>query len=351
MMSVNPISLEASPPVSLLDDALSAVRANQEGATVNENQDSLLAQLRVCYHLPFPELIFRAQEIQRRFHPGNEVQLCTLANIKSGNCPEDCAYCPQSARYNTGIETWDLPTVEDIRQQVQEAKANGSTRFCMGAAWRTPPHKKAFDQVLALVKTVADEGVEACVTLGMVNAEQAIALKEAGLTAYNHNIDSSPDFYPEIITTRTIEDRLQTLSNVANAGLQVCCGGILGMGESVEQRLGMIATLCGLDTPPESVPINCLVPVEGTPLADQSPVDPIELARTIAVTRIFLPTARVRLSAGRLSMSDETQALCFLAGANSIFTGEKLLTTDNPGDVRDQALLQKLGMMPQVALS
>lgn len=348
MMSVNPTSLETCPPVSLICDELGTASPADLLADDTKTNGSLLAQLRACYHLPFPELIFRAQEVQRRFHPGNEVQLCTLANIKSGNCPEDCSYCPQSARYNTGIETWDLPSVEEIRQQVQDAKANGSTRFCMGAAWRTPPHKKAFEQVLALVKTVADEGVEACVTLGMVNAEQAHALKEAGLTAYNHNIDSSPDFYPEIITTRTIEDRLETLSNVANAGLQVCCGGILGMGESVEQRLGMIATLCGLESPPESVPINCLVPVEGTPLANQAPVDPIELARTIAVTRIFLPTARVRLSAGRLSMSDETQALCFLAGANSIFTGEKLLTTENPGDVRDRALLQKLGMMPQV---
>lgn len=319
-----------------------------EAATASNNED-LMAQLRACYSLPFPELLFRAQETHRRFHPANEVQLCTLSNIKSGHCPEDCAYCPQSARYNTGVETWDLPSVEEIRRQAKVAKANGSTRFCMGAAWRTPPHRKAFEQVLDLVRTVADEGLEACVTLGMLSADQACELKQAGLTAYNHNIDSSPGFYPEIITTRTIEDRFETLAHVASAGLQVCCGGILGMGESVEQRLEMIATLCALTPPPESVPINCLVPVPGTPLADQPPVDPIELVRTIAVTRIFLPEARIRLSAGRLAMSDETQALCFVAGAGSIFTGEKLLTTDNPGDARDHTLLRKLGLTPQAA--
>ncbi len=307
----------------------------------------LLDRIRATYHLPFPELIFQAQTLHRQYHDANEVQLCTLANIKSGNCPEDCAYCPQSARYNTGIDKWDLPTVEDIKQQVLDAKANGSTRFCMGAAWRTPPNEKAFDQVLELVRTVASEGVEACVTLGMVNAAQAKALKEAGLTAYNHNIDSAPSFYPEIITTRTINDRLETVKNVANANLQVCCGGILGMGETIEHRLEFIQTLCELDSPPESVPINCLVPVEGTPLANQPPVDSFELVRTIATTRIFLPESRIRLSAGRLSMTDETQAMCFLAGASSIFTGEKLLTTDNPGSNHDQQLLAKLGLSPQ----
>lgn len=308
---------------------------------------ALLAQIQACYEQPFLDLVFQAQEIHRRFHPRNQVQLCTLANIKSGNCSEDCAYCPQSARYNTGIETWDLPTVEDIREQARAAKANGSTRFCMGAAWRTPPHGKAFAHVLDLVRAVSDEGVEACVTLGMINADQAVALKDAGLTAYNHNIDTSPNYYPEIITTRTMADRLETLKNVAGANLQVCCGGILGMGETLTHRLEFIETLCNLDTPPESVPINCLVPVEGTPLADQPPVDPFDLVRTIATVRIFLPQAKVRLSAGRLSMSDETQAWCFMAGANSIFTGEKLLTTDNPGANRDQALLAKLGLTAQ----
>lgn len=307
----------------------------------------LLRKIRECYDQPFLDLLFEAQSVHRRFHPKNEIQLCTLANIKSGNCPEDCAYCPQSARYNTGIETWELPTVDEIREQAREAKANGSTRFCMGAAWRTPPHQKAFDQVLDLVRTVVKEDMEACVTLGMLTPEQAVALKEAGLTAYNHNIDTAPSYYPEIITTRTIDDRLQTLKAVADANLSVCCGGILGMGETLAHRLEFIETLCRLETPPESVPINCLVPVEGTPLAKQTPVDPFDLVRTIATVRIMLPEAKVRLSAGRLEMSDETQALCFMAGANSIFTGEKLLTTDNPGVNRDQELLEKLGLIAQ----
>lgn len=312
---------------------------------------TLRERIRECYMQPFPDLVFQAQELHRRFHPRNEVQLCTLANIKSGNCPEDCSYCPQSIRYNTGIETWELPPVDEIRRQAQEAKANGSTRFCMGAAWRTPPHQKAFNQVLDMVKAVVEEDMEACVTLGMINAEQAKALKEAGLTAYNHNIDTAPSFYNEIITTRTMDDRLETLKHVADAGLQVCCGGILGMGETLEHRIEFIETLCRMETPPESVPVNCLVPVEGTPLADQPPVDPIDLVRTIATVRIFLPEAKVRLSAGRLTLSDEAQALCFLAGANSIFTGEKLLTTDNPGVNHDQELLNKLGMVPQELVS
>ncbi len=308
-----------------------------------------LQTIRECYHQPFLDLLFHAQEIHRRFHPKNEVQLCTLANIKSGNCPEDCSYCPQSARYNTGIETWDLPSLDEIRSQVHDAKANGSTRFCMGAAWRTPPHQKAFNHVLDMVRTVVAEDMEACVTLGMINAEQAKALKEAGLKAYNHNIDTAPSFYPEVITTRTIDDRFETLKHVANAGIDVCCGGILGMGESLEHRLEFIQTLCEMDTPPESVPINCLVPVEGTPLADQKPVDSFDLVRTIATVRMMLPEAKVRLSAGRLTMNDETQALCFMAGANSIFTGEKLLTTDNPGLNRDHDLLEKLGLKAQEA--
>ncbi len=302
-----------------------------------------LATLQALYNTPFSDLMFEAQSVHRRFHDTKAIQLCTLANIKSGNCPEDCAYCPQSSRYNTGIETWDLPSVEQVLNEAREAKATGSTRFCMGAAWRTPPHQKAFDHVLELVKAVAAEGMEACVTLGMLTADQAISLKEAGLTAYNHNIDTSPKYYDEIITTRTFQDRLDTLGHVAKAGLQVCCGGILGMGETVTHRLEMIEVLTQLTPPPESVPINCLVPVAGTPLAEQTPVDPIELVKTIAVTRIALPSARIRLSAGRLEMSDETQALCFLAGANSIFTGEKLLTTPNPGEDRDHALLAKLG--------
>jgi biotin synthase len=306
-----------------------------------------LEQLQRWYDMPFLELLYQAMTVHREHHSVNELQLCTLSNIKSGNCPEDCSYCPQSARYQTGIDKWDLPSVEEIKEQVLEAKANGSSRFCMGAAWRTPPKGKAFDHVLDLVKTVKSEGMEACVTLGMIDYNQAQALKEAGLTAYNHNIDTAPSHYENIITTRTIQDRLDTLENVAMAGIQVCCGGILGMGESIAQRLEFIQTLCELETPPESVPINCLVPVKGTPLEDAPPVDPIELVKTIAVTRLALPTAKIRLSAGRLTMSDECQTLCFAAGANAIFTGEKLLTTANPGLNRDAALMERLGMIPQ----
>jgi biotin synthase len=309
----------------------------------------MFARVRDCYHLPFIDLVYQAQGVHRLHHPANEVQLCTLANIKSGNCPEDCAYCPQSARYNTGIEKWDLPSLEEIKEQALAAKANGSTRFCMGAAWRTPPHQQAFDHVVDMVKVVAAEGMEACVTLGMINAEQAQALKVAGLTAYNHNIDTAPSYYPEIISTRTIDDRFQTLKHVAQAGIQVCCGGILGMGETLDHRLEFIQTLVEMEDTPESVPINCLVPVEGTPMADQPPVDPFDLVRTIATVRVFMPQTRIRLSAGRLTMSDETQAWCFMAGANSIFTGEKLLTTDNPGINRDQELLAKLGLTVQAA--
>lgn len=307
----------------------------------------LLQQLKACYEQPLMDLLYQAHQVHRQHHPANQIQLCTLSNIKSGNCPEDCAYCPQSARYQTGIDKWDLPSVDEIRAQVQEAKASGSTRFCMGAAWRTPPKGKAFDHVLDLVKTVVDEGVEACVTLGMLEADQAEALKDAGLTAYNHNIDTAPSYYPEIITTRTIQDRLDTISHVSRAGIQVCCGGILGMGETIDQRMEFLQTLIELPEPPESVPINCLVPVEGTPLADQAPVDPFDLVRMVAVTRIYLAPSKIRLSAGRLSLTDEAQALCFFAGANAIFTGEKLLTTPNPGVNHDQALMDKLGLTAQ----
>jgi biotin synthase len=303
-----------------------------------------LQQLTTWYQLPLFDLVHQAHTIHVAHHPANRIQFCTLSNIKSGNCPEDCAYCPQSARYTTGIDTWDLPSVNEIRQQVQTAKANGSTRFCMGAAWRTPPKGKAFDHVLELVKTAAAEQVEVCVTLGMIDADQAIALKQAGLTAYNHNIDTAPSYYDQIITTRTLQHRLDTLEAVAHAGIHVCCGGILGMGETEAQRLEFLATLCQLSTPPESVPINCLVPVKGTPMAEQPPVPPFELIRLVATTRLALSASRIRLSAGRLTMSDETQAWCFYAGANSLFTGEALLTTPNPGQDRDQALIATLGL-------
>lgn len=300
-----------------------------------------LAQL---YTAPLPDLMFEAQSAHRRFHAADTVQFCTLANIKSGNCPEDCSYCPQSARYNTGIDTWSLPEVDEIKRQAQQAKAAGSTRLCMGAAWREVRDGQQFDHVLDLVRTVRDEGMEACVTLGMLTQEQAHRLKEAGLTAYNHNIDTSPEYYDQIITTRRFEDRIRTIGHVQTAGIQVCCGGIIGLGESFEDRIGFIHALTELDPPPESIPINALVPVEGTPLEGQPPVDPLELVRTIATTRVAIPQADIRLSAGRTQLSDEAQALCFLAGANSIFTGEKLLTTPNPGISHDHQLMDKLGM-------
>jgi biotin synthase len=313
-----------------------------------ETPSALLQQLSQHYHQPLMDLLFQAQSVHRQHHQPNTIQLATLANIKSGNCAEDCKYCPQSARYNTGVETWDLPTVDEIKTQVTAAKANGSSRFCMGAAWRTPPSETHFSQVLKLVEVVVAEGLEACVTLGMVNDEQAQRLKAVGLTAYNHNLDSAPSFYPEIITTRTYDDRLATLKAVGQAGIQVCCGGILGMGETIAQRLELLEALCQLEHPAESVPINCLVGVAGTPLANQPPVDPIELVRLIATTRLALPKAKIRLSAGRLTLSDEAQALCFLAGANSMFSGETLLTTPNPGSGKDAQLMAKLGLKASV---
>ena len=304
-----------------------------------------LHAIEACYRQPFLDLLFQAQEVHRAHHPRNVIQLATLSNIKSGNCGEDCGYCSQSAHYPTGVAVSGLPDEQTIRQQARAAKARGSSRFCMGAAWRTPPQRD-FPHVLSLVRAVVDEGMEACVTLGMLNADQAHALKDAGLTAYNHNIDTAPSHYANVVTTRTMADRLETLRHVGDAGLQICCGGILGLGESVAQRIEFIAALCDLPHPPESVPINCLTPIPGTPLGDQPPVDPIELVRTIATTRIFLPRAKVRLSAGRAQLSAEAQALCFLAGANSMFAGESLLTTPNADAEEDARLLTALGLTP-----
>ncbi len=309
-----------------------------------ESAEIHLETIQRIYTQPFFNLMLEAMQVHQANHTAGEVQLATLANIKSGKCPEDCKYCPQSSRYNTGVETYDLPPLDEIQAQVRQAKSNGASRFCMGAAWRTPPNEESFSHVLDMVKTVKAEGLEACVTLGMINASQAERLKEAGLTAYNHNLDTSPHYYPEVISTRTYEDRLQTLHAVGEAGLQVCCGGILGMGESEVQRLELLAALKALTHPPESIPINCLVAVEGTPLENQAPVDPIELVRMVATTRILFPRSKVRLSAGRLSLSDEAQALCFLAGANSIFSGDTLLTTPNPEASRDSQLFQKLNL-------
>ncbi len=305
-----------------------------------------LEEVSKIYNLPFLELIYKAQTIHRQFHPPDKVQLCTLSNIKSGNCPEDCKYCPQSSRYETEIEKYKLMPKEDVISQAKKAKENGATRFCMGAAWRSAPENSEFENVLELVREVSKLNMEVCCTLGMLTQNQAKKLKEAGLTAYNHNLDTSPEFYKEIITTRTYEDRLRTIEFVSNAGIQVCCGGIVGLGESQADRIGLIKTLANLNPQPESVPINVLVKVKGTPLEKQSDIDSFEVIRSIATSRILIPKAKVRLSAGRLEMSDEMQALAFLAGANSIFTGEKLLTTDNPEFDKDRILFEKLKIKP-----
>ena len=296
------------------------------------------------YHLPLTELLFQAQTLHRRYHDPETVQRCTLLSIKTGGCPEDCAYCPQSARYHTGVERDDLLTPEAVLAAARAARANGSTRFCMGAAWREVHDGPAFDAVLAMVADVAGLGMEVCTTLGMLTAEQARRLKSAGLTAYNHNLDTSPEFYPKIITTRTYQERLDTLQRVQDAGISVCCGGIVGMGESARDRCAMLAQLGRLTPHPESLPVNVLVRTPGTPLAGAGDLDPIELVRTVASARLVVPEARVRLSAGRLALTAEAQALCFMAGANSIFSGEKLLTSPNPTVDDDQQLMERLGL-------
>lgn len=302
-------------------------------------------EVRSLFALPFPELIFRAAQIHRENFDPSEVQISTLLSIKTGGCPEDCAYCPQSAKFETGVKAEKLMDLETVLAEARAAKAGGASRFCMGAAWRSPKDRD-LDKVCDMVEGVKALGMETCVTLGMLTGEQARQLKTCGLDYYNHNLDTSPEFYGEIITTRAYQDRLDTLEHVRAAGINVCCGGIVGMGEKLEDRVGMIATLASLATHPESVPINMLVRVEGTPLADTGTLDPLDFVRTIAVARITMPSSMVRLSAGREDMSEETQALCFLAGANSIFYGPKLLTTPNPGRDRDMALLDKLGLRP-----
>jgi biotin synthase len=301
-------------------------------------------EIGAIFRLPFTELIFRAQTVHRQFHPPDEVQLCRLLSIKTGGCPEDCAYCPQSAHYETGVARESLLDEREVLAIATKAKAEGATRFCMGAAWRQAPEGAEFERVLEMVRSVAALDMEVCCTLGMLTEEQAFQLKEAGLTAYNHNLDTSPEFYGEIITTRVYDERLHTIAHVRNAGITVCCGGILGMGESEEDRIGLLQQLANFDPHPESVPINMLVRAPGTPLADAEKLDPLVMVRTIATARILMPKSRVRLAAGRRAMSDEAVALCFLAGANSIFTGEKLLTTPNPSEDEDAALLRNLGM-------
>jgi biotin synthase len=303
-----------------------------------------LADFRAIYDLPLPELMLRAAEVHRTHRDYSDVQRCALLSIKTGGCPEDCGYCSQSAHYDTPVERTPLMTVEDVQAKAEQAKAAGATRFCMGAAWRSPKDGPEFDRVLDMVRVVRSLDMEACVTLGMLSESQAQRLADAGLTAYNHNLDTSRRFYPEIVSTRNYDDRLDTLRAVSKAGISVCCGGILGMGETEDDRLMMLVELANLETPPESVPINCLMPSQGTPLQMAPPVDSVELVRLIAVARIAFPRARVRLSAGRDRMSRELQILCFLAGADSVFFGEKLLTAPNPDETADAALFRAMGL-------
>ena len=303
------------------------------------------AEVLALLDLPFADLLPRAQSVHRKHHDPNAVQVSTLLSIKTGGCPEDCAYCPQAARYATGVEAEKLMSLDAVLAKARQARDAGATRFCMGAAWRSPKDRD-IPKVAAMIAAVRDLGMETCATLGMLSEPQAQALKDAGLDYYNHNLDSAPEFYGEIIHTREFQDRLDTLAHVRDAGLKTCCGGIVGMGESRAERAGLLQALANLPQHPDSVPINRLVRVAGTPLAEAKELDPFEFVRTIAVARILMPRSMVRLSAGRESMSDELQALCFLAGANSIFYGEKLLTTGNPDTERDQALFARLGLRP-----
>jgi biotin synthase len=303
-----------------------------------------LTEFREVYSLPLPELLYRAATVHRQYHDPADIQRCVLLSIKTGGCPEDCGYCAQSARYKTGVEATPLMTLQEVREKAARAKELGASRFCMGTAWREVKDGPQFEQVLDMVRSVRELGMEACVTLGMLTDEQAHKLAEAGLTAYNHNLDTSREFYPRIISTRTYDDRLRTLQSVQNAGISVCCGGIIGMGESEDDRLRLLVELANLEKIPESVPINCLTPIDGTPMQDAEPVDSIELVRLIATARIAFPKARVRLSAGRDRMSRELQILCFMAGANSIFFGDKLLTAPNPSAERDAEMFRAMGL-------
>jgi biotin synthase len=323
---------------------IASARVSQRGFA-GPRHDWTKDEIGTLFALPFSELVFRAAAVHRQNFDPAEVQISTLLSIKTGGCPEDCAYCPQAARYDTGVKAEKLMSLKAVLAEARAAKAAGAQRFCMGAAWREPKDRD-LDSVCAMVEGVKALGMETCVTLGMLTGAQAKSLKTAGLDYYNHNLDTSPEHYGEIITTRTYRDRLDTLAAVRAAGIHVCCGGIVGMGEDLDDRIGLIATLASLPQHPESVPINMLVRVEGTPLGEAAPLDPLDFVRTVAVARICMPASVVRLSAGREDMSEETQALCFLAGANSIFYGPRLLTTPNPTRDRDMALLDKLGMRP-----
>ncbi len=311
-----------------------------------------LKDLEEVYKLPLFELMQKAREVHHAKWPAQEMQLCTLLSVKTGGCSEDCSYCAQSARYDTGLDRGRLMTTEEVLPVAERARENGSTRFCMGAAWKgVRDGDQRFEQVLDTIREVSKLGMEVCVTLGQLSDAEAEKLRDAGVTAYNHNIDTSPEHYGIIVTTHTFQDRLITIGAVLRAGMAVCCGGILGLGESEEDRLRMLEVLCNFDPAPESVPINCLMPMPGTPLENAAPVDSFELVRLIATARIFLPGAKIRLSAGRTQLSREAQAMCFFAGANSVFYGEKLLTAANPGVNEDMELLEKLGLAPQKPFS
>lgn len=302
-----------------------------------------LEAIQAIYTQPFLELLYEAHTVHREHHPKNSIQLAELLSIKTGACPEDCGYCSQSGHHKTDLKKEKLMCLEDIVAAAQKAKASGATRFCMGAAWRSPP-EKAMPEITKIIQTVKDMGLETCMTLGMLSAEQARALKAAGLDFYNHNIDTSPEYYKKVTSTRTFEDRIETLQRVQDAEINVCCGGILGLGETRDDRMAFLHALVNLDPPPESVPINKLVPVKGVPLGETPEIDGLELIRTIATARIIMPKAKVRLSAGRMSMSDELQAMAFFAGANSVFMGDRLLTTPNPEKTVDDTLFEKLGL-------
>lgn len=307
-----------------------------------------LEEVAAIYSQPFNDLIFTAHQTHRQHHPANQLQVATLLSIKTGACPEDCGYCSQSGHYKTHVEKEKLMNLEQVLQAAREAREGGAKRFCMGAAWRCPP-EKALPQLKTMIEEVKALGMETCMTLGMLTEQQASFLKDAGLDYYNHNIDTSPSYYNKVATTRTFDDRLQTLKHVRDAGINVCCGGILGLGETREDRIEFLMTLANMEIPPESVPINRLIPVEGTPLAKANPAEGIELVRTIATARLLMPASMIRLTAGRTAMSDELQALCYFAGANSVFAGDKLLTEENPQRARDKQLFEKLGLETSLA--
>lgn len=308
-----------------------------------QTQRWTMSDVGAFYNQPFHDLLYQAHTVHREHHPANQLEMATLLSIKTGACPEDCGYCSQSGHHNTDLEKEKLMTVQEVLARAKEAKDGGATRFCMGAAWRCPP-AKVMPELTQMIEGVKAMGLETCMTLGMLSPQQACTLKEAGLDYYNHNIDTSPSFYDKVVTTRQFSDRLETLDNVREAGIHVCCGGIVGLGETRADRIEFLLTLANLETPPESVPINRLIPVKGTPLAQAQPVEGIELVRTIATARILMPSSAIRLTAGRTEMSDELQALCFFAGANSVFIGDKLLTKANPQRDKDKQLFDKLGL-------